>query len=133
MVFDTAPTVEPEAPPPAPAVKAAPVAPFKPHAPLTTKRKASALFSPDDPSAFVLYRPDTADRYFIFFFSVRNSLMHANSDGFAVVLDPILRRKLHPHQLEGVKFLYECVMGQRNSSVNGCILADEMYAAVATA
>ena len=43
-----------------------------------------------------------------------------------VVIDPILSRKLRPHQIEGVKFLYECVMGYRGHGVQGCILADEM-------
>ncbi|KAF9264199.1 hypothetical protein L218DRAFT_1076746 [Marasmius fiardii PR-910] len=43
-----------------------------------------------------------------------------------VVLDPIVARKMRPHQLEGVKFLYECVMGLRKHEGQGCILADEM-------
>ncbi|KAH9924448.1 P-loop containing nucleoside triphosphate hydrolase protein [Fomitopsis serialis] len=43
-----------------------------------------------------------------------------------VVIDPILARRLRPHQVEGVKFLYECVMGLRKHEGNGCILADEM-------
>jgi DNA repair and recombination protein RAD54B len=43
-----------------------------------------------------------------------------------VVLDPILARKLRPHQIEGVSFLYECVMGLRKHEGQGCILADEM-------
>ncbi|KAG2066561.1 hypothetical protein BDR04DRAFT_1106542 [Suillus decipiens] len=44
----------------------------------------------------------------------------------AVVLDPIIARHLRPHQIEGVKFLYECVMGLRRHEGQGCILADEM-------
>ncbi|KAJ3749171.1 SNF2 family N-terminal domain-containing protein [Lentinula detonsa] len=43
-----------------------------------------------------------------------------------VVLDPILARRLRPHQREGVKFMYECVMGLRKHEGQGCILADEM-------
>ena len=43
-----------------------------------------------------------------------------------VVLDHILSRKLRPHQIEGIKFLYECVMGYRGHGGQGCILADEM-------
>ncbi|KAK7035233.1 helicase [Paramarasmius palmivorus] len=43
-----------------------------------------------------------------------------------VVLDPILARRMRPHQHEGVKFLYECVMGLRKHEGNGCILADEI-------
>lgn len=43
-----------------------------------------------------------------------------------VVLDPELGKKLRPHQREGVKFMYECVMGLRDFDGQGCILADEM-------
>lgn len=43
-----------------------------------------------------------------------------------VVLDPLVGKKLRPHQQEGVKFLYECVMGLRNFDGQGCILADDM-------
>ncbi|EJD03013.1 uncharacterized protein FOMMEDRAFT_123160 [Fomitiporia mediterranea MF3/22] len=43
-----------------------------------------------------------------------------------VVVDPILARHLRPHQKEGVKFMYECVMGLRKHEGQGCILADEM-------
>jgi DNA repair and recombination protein RAD54B len=90
--------------------KAAPV-PFKAHAATApTKRKATALFDPDASDALVLSRPAPEE------------------DGVAVVLDPLLKRKLHAHQLDGVRFLYDCVMGQRSSTVHGCILADEMYA-----
>ncbi|KAF8972939.1 P-loop containing nucleoside triphosphate hydrolase protein [Flammula alnicola] len=43
-----------------------------------------------------------------------------------VVVDPILSRRMRPHQKEGVSFLYECVMGLRKHEGQGCILADEM-------
>jgi DNA repair and recombination protein RAD54B len=42
-----------------------------------------------------------------------------------VVLDPFLGRHLRPHQQEGVKFMYECVMGMKEAG-EGAILADEM-------
>ncbi|KAJ2658765.1 DNA-dependent ATPase protein rad54 [Coemansia sp. RSA 1200] len=44
----------------------------------------------------------------------------------AVVVDPALGRKLRPHQVEGVKFLYGCVTGQVYKDSLGCIVADEM-------
>ncbi|KAJ7755699.1 SNF2 family N-terminal domain-containing protein [Mycena maculata] len=44
----------------------------------------------------------------------------------AVVLDPILASRMRPHQVEGVRFMYECVMGLRKHEGQGCILADEM-------
>ncbi|KAI0344614.1 hypothetical protein BDW22DRAFT_1482814 [Trametopsis cervina] len=43
-----------------------------------------------------------------------------------VVIDPILARRLRPHQVEGVKFMYECVMAMKGHDGKGCILADEM-------
>lgn len=43
-----------------------------------------------------------------------------------VVLDPVIGKLLRPHQREGVKFLYECVMGLRDFNGQGCILADDM-------
>jgi len=48
-------------------------------------------------------------------------------DILPVVIDPILSRKLRPHQIEGVKFLYESVMGYKGHDGQGCILADEMW------
>ncbi|KAJ2554197.1 DNA-dependent ATPase protein rad54 [Coemansia sp. RSA 1933] len=44
----------------------------------------------------------------------------------AVVVDPVLGRKLRPHQVEGVRFLYECVTGRVYQDSLGCIVADEM-------
>ena len=44
----------------------------------------------------------------------------------AVVMDPYLAKHLREHQREGVKFMYECVMGLKEPHMLGCILADEM-------
>jgi len=44
----------------------------------------------------------------------------------AVVVDPLLCRVLRPHQREGVKFMHDCVMGDRIPGYHGCIMADEM-------
>lgn len=43
-----------------------------------------------------------------------------------VVLDPLLGKRLLPHQPAAIKFLYECVMGLRDFDGQGCILADAM-------
>lgn len=42
-----------------------------------------------------------------------------------VILDPSLARKMRPHQLEGLDFVYSCLMGF-TKGVQGCILADDM-------
>ncbi|KAH7108135.1 P-loop containing nucleoside triphosphate hydrolase protein [Auriculariales sp. MPI-PUGE-AT-0066] len=49
-----------------------------------------------------------------------------NNPIVSVVIDPYLARHLRPHQVEGVKFMYESVMGMRAHEGFGCILADEM-------
>ncbi len=43
-----------------------------------------------------------------------------------VVVDPLLARVLRPHQREGVKFMWDCVMGRTIEGNHGCIMADEM-------
>jgi DNA repair and recombination RAD54-like protein len=43
-----------------------------------------------------------------------------------VVVDPTLTHVLRPHQVEGVKFLYQCTTGKVYPDAYGCIMADEM-------
>lgn len=43
-----------------------------------------------------------------------------------IVVDPFLGQNLRPHQRDGVKFLYEAVMGFKSQGCQGAILADEM-------
>ncbi|KAF9639167.1 putative dsdna-dependent atpase protein [Lasiodiplodia theobromae] len=43
-----------------------------------------------------------------------------------VVVDPVLSKHLRDHQRQGVKFLYDCVMGLGAYNGRGVILADEM-------
>ncbi len=66
---------------------------------------------PHCPQAIVMKRPETAP---------------TGRQIVDVVVDPLLTRHLREHQREGVKFLYECVMGMRNFEGQGAILADEM-------
>lgn len=56
----------------------------------------------------------------------RPRLVPAGRQLVDVVLDPAVGKLLRPHQREGVKFLYECVMGLRDFEGQGCILADDM-------
>ncbi|KAL8715545.1 MAG: hypothetical protein Q9220_000881 [cf. Caloplaca sp. 1 TL-2023] len=54
-------------------------------------------------------------------------VMQRSSDAeLDVVVDSLLSSRLREHQRDGVKFLYECVMGIRNFNGQGAILADEM-------
>lgn len=43
-----------------------------------------------------------------------------------IVLDPRLSKVLRPHQIEGVKFLYNATTGRIEPNTYGCIMADEM-------
>jgi DNA repair and recombination RAD54-like protein len=43
-----------------------------------------------------------------------------------VFVPPLLAKWLRPHQREGVQFMYQCVMGLKEYSGQGCILADDM-------
>ena len=49
-----------------------------------------------------------------------------SKDYVTVNVDPHLSKVLRPHQVEGVRFMYECLMGYRDFDGNGCLLADEM-------
>ncbi|TKY89822.1 hypothetical protein EX895_001119 [Sporisorium graminicola] len=82
-------------------------------------KKAHPRFDPDEPGAIVMKRPDESHQ------------RRYNPKGrpvVDVVLDPQLTKALRPHQVEGVKFLYERVMGMHadGEKGQGAILADEM-------
>jgi DNA repair and recombination protein RAD54B len=73
--------------------------------------KPTPRHDPEEPNALVMKRPTKVPK---------------GKQIVDVVLDPILSKHLRDHQREGVKFLYECVMGLREFDGEGCILADEM-------
>ncbi|KAL2006487.1 hypothetical protein VTN00DRAFT_9155 [Thermoascus crustaceus] len=66
---------------------------------------------PNAPGALVMKRPDSVPK---------------GKQIVDVVVDPLLAKHLRQHQREGVKFLYECVMGMRSFNGEGAILADDM-------
>ncbi|KAE9401638.1 hypothetical protein BT96DRAFT_964962 [Gymnopus androsaceus JB14] len=86
-------------------------------APVRAKKPLGPLHDPDAEDAIVMKAPtkEHMDRY-----------NKKDRPIVPVVLDPILARRMRPHQREGVKFMYECVMGLRKHEGQGCILADEM-------
>jgi DNA repair and recombination protein RAD54B len=73
--------------------------------------KPTPRHDPTAPGALIMKRPKAAPK---------------GKQIVDVVMDPLLSRHLRDHQREGVKFLYECVMGLRNFEGEGAILADEM-------
>ncbi|CAD2219907.1 DNA repair and recombination protein RAD54B [Angomonas deanei] len=71
------------------------------------------LHDPDRPNAVVLFRADYKRD------------MHGRRQ-VSVVVDPVIGDKLRPHQRQGVKFLFDCINGERMPGYHGAILADEM-------
>eukprot|EP01125_Pyxidicula_operculata_P014877 TRINITY_DN500_c0_g1_i3.p1 TRINITY_DN500_c0_g1~~TRINITY_DN500_c0_g1_i3.p1 ORF type:complete len:943 (-),score=202.97 TRINITY_DN500_c0_g1_i3:122-2950(-) len=89
-------------------VKTGFVVPVKDGAKKRLEKMTQPLHSPTAPGAVILFKPAT-----IF------------EQKIPVVVDPLVARFLRPHQIDGVKFMFECVMGMRTDG-NGCILADDM-------
>lgn len=77
----------------------------------TDTKKPTPRHDPDAPNAIVMKRIATPPK---------------GKQLVDVVVDPILSKNLREHQREGVKFMYECVMGMRPYNGDGAILADEM-------
>ncbi|KAG8905608.1 helicase, partial [Tulasnella sp. 417] len=86
--------------------------------PVSAKPKAGQpRHDPNAPDAIVMKEPSAVH-------GARHN--KKNAPVVPVVIDPKLARHLRPHQVDGVKFLYESVMGMRKHEGYGCILADEM-------
>ncbi|KAL5338463.1 SNF2 family N-terminal domain-containing protein [Aspergillus crustosus] len=79
--------------------------------PPTSSEEPTPRHDPKQPGALVMPRPSSVPK---------------GKQIVDVVIDPILGKHLRPHQCEGVKFLYECVMGMRSFNGEGAILADDM-------
>ena len=79
--------------------------------PVTPSEEPTPRHDPKQPGALIMPRPSSVPK---------------GKRIVDVVVDPILGKHLRPHQREGVKFLYECVMGMRSFNGEGAILADDM-------
>ncbi|KAL4997815.1 SNF2 family N-terminal domain-containing protein [Aspergillus recurvatus] len=79
--------------------------------PAASSDEPTPRHDPKQPGALIMKRPSSAPK---------------GKRIVDVVVDPILGKHLRPHQREGVKFLYECVMGMRSFNGEGAILADDM-------
>lgn len=88
---------------------------------LGIKRKGPrrALHDPYEEDALVLHSPPELSAHEKLTVDLESQEVH-------VVVDPVLSKVLRPHQREGVKFLYDCVTGERIKNSYGCIMADEM-------
>lgn len=90
----------------------------RPHGLFNPETQPEPRYDPDAPGAIVLKRPD-ADH--------QKKYNRRNLPVVDVVVNPILSEALRPHQVEGVKFLYERVTGITDvNGQKGAILADEM-------
>ncbi|KAH6569677.1 hypothetical protein BASA50_002127 [Batrachochytrium salamandrivorans] len=86
------------------------------------------LHDPTEPDAVILYEPKI-----ILSEAAKLELLKSTAAGnkaqvgeVHVVVDPMLGRILRPHQVEGVRFLYNCTTGEQVEGAYGCIMADEM-------
>ena len=89
-------------------ISAAAMKPFKKLGGLTSATEEELpppRHNPDAPGAFVL--------------------QEGGPKSVAIVVDPYISRRLRPHQRDGIKFVFDCVMGKHGAG-KGCILADEM-------
>ncbi|XP_060559787.1 DNA repair and recombination protein RAD54-like [Ruditapes philippinarum] len=77
------------------------------------------LHDPFEDGALVLYIPPELSAHDQLKIDVEKQPVH-------IVVDPILSKVLRPHQREGVKFMYDCVVGVQIPDNYGCIMADEM-------
>ncbi|KND02005.1 uncharacterized protein SPPG_02511 [Spizellomyces punctatus DAOM BR117] len=85
------------------------------------------LHDPEAENAIVLHHPKvlSATEQLEQLKSTAGGLKQAKAE-VHVVVDPMLGNILRPHQIEGVRFLYNCVTGQTAPDAYGCIMADEM-------
>lgn len=84
------------------------------------------LHDPDEEGAIVLYEPKIVLSAAQQMMQFMKSTDDKTQSEVHVVIDPLLARVLRPHQIEGVRFLYECVTEQKQEGLFGCIMADEM-------
>jgi len=77
------------------------------------------LHDPDGETALILHHPVDLSEH-------EKMKVDQSTAEVHVVVDPLLSKVLRPHQREGVKFMYDCVVGNQIQDFNGCIMADEM-------
>lgn len=91
-----------------------------------TQMIARPLHDPNEEGAIVLYWPPELSAEEKVKLLASKGMSKNVEEQVAVVVDPVLAKVLRPHQIEGVRFLWECVTGRRVEDAFGCIMADEM-------
>lgn len=71
-----------------------------------------------------LHDPDRAEAVVLFRADYKRDVNGQRQ--VSVVVDPVVGDKLRPHQRMGVRFLFDCIIGERMPGYHGAILADEM-------
>ncbi|KAJ1548209.1 DNA-dependent ATPase protein rad54 [Nowakowskiella sp. JEL0078] len=85
------------------------------------------LHDPEDDNAIILFEPANPMSAAALLFGT--DCMKSDKDKkheVHVIVDPILSKVLRPHQIEGVRFLYDCTTGSKVDNAFGCVMADEM-------
>ena len=88
------------------------------------QRRYKAMFDPMHPDAIVM--PRSRQHHSSSQSQPSQAMETDDNTTVDVVVDPHLGRQLRPHQVEGVLFLYKCIMGYQVDGSFGAILADEM-------
>lgn len=86
------------------------------------------IHDPDEENAIVLYTPPPiSEEQKMRAYAAHGSKPEGSElPPVHVVVDPVLGNILRPHQIDGVRFMYDCVTGVVQDNIYGCIMADEM-------
>ncbi|KAG4094325.1 hypothetical protein H8356DRAFT_998861 [Neocallimastix lanati (nom. inval.)] len=89
---------------------------------------AKPLYDPEDESAIILFEPKELTETEKLKSLSKNSLKKDENLKIQVhvIVDPVIGKVLRPHQVEGVRFLYNCTTGKCVENAYGAIMADEM-------
>lgn len=91
-----------------------------------TAVKIHSLYDAEAPDALILFQPKVKLSESEKMLLISKTPGKPASFEVAVVVDPVLARVLRPHQVEGVRFMFDCTTGKMADNAYGCIMADEM-------
>ncbi|KAJ3386210.1 DNA-dependent ATPase protein rad54 [Entophlyctis sp. JEL0112] len=92
-----------------------------------TQKYLGPVHDPEAEGAIILFTPRIFTQVELFEMTKSTALgKPAPVQQVHVVIDPVLSKVLRKHQVEGVRFLYDCLTGTKQEDAFGCIMADEM-------